>query len=120
MIVITSLSEWVKHVLPGETFRLTVKDMLGCEVIIEEEITVSKKIDFIASYRFCLEDGTCPGFHLCGIFGNKAELPKEMIRAVRIEDLTKEQHENLVKSVGVKVRKRLTFKPPLTAFCPSA
>ncbi len=121
MIVLTSVNEeWVRVVHPGDEFRMIVKDMMGSEVVIREEITTHRRIDFIASYRFCWEDGTCPGFHLCGIFGNKAELPEEMKRAVRIEDLTEEQHKNLVNSVGIKIKKRLTFPLPLIGFCPSA
>ncbi len=136
MIVLTSVNESrVIYTVPGDEFRMTVKDMMGSEVLIREEIITYRRIDYIASYRFCLEDGTCPGFHLCGIFGSKAELPKEMKQAVRIEDLTEEQHANLVKSVGVKIKKpfdtgRLRFDlpqglrdlntVPLVGFCPSA
>jgi len=67
-------------VCPGDTFNFTVKDSLGCEVVIREEITSRKLIDFIASFRFALADGTCPGFHLTGIFGCKSELPDEIKR----------------------------------------
>lgn len=135
MIVLTSVNEErVFDTEPGDIFQLTVRDMMGSEVLISEEITCYRLIDFIASYRFCLEDGTCPGFHLCGIFGSRAELPKEIKQAVRIEDLTEKQHANLVKSVGIKIEKRLAFYPPpglcaglrdlngapLVGFCPSA
>jgi len=79
--------------------------MLGCEVLIQEKITVSKTIDFIASYRFALEDGTCPGFHLCGIFGNQTELPEEFKEAKLLEDLTKEQYRNFARSVGTEIKR---------------
>lgn len=103
MIVITSLSERSWLVCEGDEFRMTVADNLGCEILIREEITVSKMIDFIATYRFALEDGTCPGFHLCGIFGNKEELPKEIEEAKMLDDLTPEQYENFSNSVGIKI-----------------
>ncbi len=105
MIVITSLSELTRHVYAGDTFNLTISDGLNHEVIIKEEITVTKEINFIASYRFALEDGTCPGFHLCGIFGNRKELPKEIREAKMFDDLTKKQRKKFTKSVGVKLVK---------------
>lgn len=105
MIIITHLNKTPRHVCPGDTFNLTITDDLNCEVIICEEITVKKTIDFVASFRFALEDGTCPGFHLIGIFANSKELPKEMQEAVMLENLTKEQYENFEKSVGVILKK---------------
>ncbi len=74
MIIITKLLDTVRRVYPGDSFNLTISDDLGCQILISEEITVAKTIDFIASFRFALEDGTCPGFHLTGIFANKDEL----------------------------------------------
>ncbi len=105
MIVITSLSKITKYVCVGDTFNLTISDGMNHEVIIKEKITVTKKINFIASYRFALEDGTCPGFHLCGIFGNRNELPKEIREAKMFDDLTKKQRKKFVKSVGIKLVK---------------
>lgn len=105
MIVITSLSEISRHVCQGDTFNLTIHDGMHHEVIIKEEITVTKEINFIASYRFALEDGTCPGFHLCGIFGNSKELPKEIREAKMFDDLTRKQQKKFVKSVGIKLVK---------------
>jgi len=104
MIVITSLSPAVRHVVPGDEFRLTIRDQMGLEVLISETITVEKTIDFIASYRFTSEDGTCPGFHLCGIFGNKKELPEEFKTAKQLHELSKEQYRNFVRSVGVEIK----------------
>lgn len=103
MIVITKLDKRERCVEPGDTFNLTINDKMGCNVIIKEEITIPKIINFIASFRFALEDGTCPGFHLTGIFGNSNELPKEMQDAIMFEDLTKSQQENFKNSVGVKI-----------------
>jgi hypothetical protein len=103
MIVITSLSERSRFVCEGDEFRMTITDNMGCEVVIREIITVSKTIDFIATYRFALEDGTCPGFHLCGIFGVKKELPKEIEEATMLGALTSAQYENFANSVGVRL-----------------
>lgn len=103
MIVITKLYEGERYVCPGDEFQLCIKDDLFCEVLIRETITVSKVINFIASFRFALEDGTCPGFHLTGVFANKDELPKELKDAVMLEDLTPEQYANFAKSVGIKL-----------------
>lgn len=104
MIVITSLNPNPRYVEPGDKFCLVINDALGCKVMVEEEITVRKVIDFIASFRFALEDGTCPGFHLTGVFANKAELPKELQEAVMLDDLTPEQRHNFERSVGIKLR----------------
>jgi hypothetical protein len=103
MIVITSLDERPVAVRPGDKFNLAVTDQMGFRVVISEEITAHKTIDFIASFRFALEDGTCPCFHLAGFFGKKAELPKEMREAKKFEDLTDEQRQRFVASVGVRV-----------------
>lgn len=103
MIVITKLSRIERYVCPGDEFHLTITDDMGCDVIIREEITVKKVIDFIASFRFAMEDGTCPGFHLTGIFANSKELPEEMQTAKMLEDLTKDQYKNFVDSVGIKI-----------------
>jgi hypothetical protein len=93
-------------VCPGDEFHLTIKDGLNYEVVISEKITVNKVIDFIASFRFALEDGTCPGFHLMGVFACKSELPEELKNAVMLNDLTKKQYANFAKSVGVKLEKQ--------------
>lgn len=103
MIIITKLLDTVRRVYPGDSFNLTISDDLGCQILISEEITVAKTIDFIASFRFALEDGTCPGFHLTGIFANKNELPEEMKNAVMFDDLTAAQQRNFINSVGVKI-----------------
>ena len=103
MIVITGLDPSVRHVCAGDEFHLTIKDGTGTEVLISEEITVDKTIDFISGYRFALEGDTCPGFHLCGIFGNKKELPEEFKRAKLLADLSPEQYANFRKSVGIKI-----------------
>lgn len=110
MIVITSLSSKKFHLLPDDEFCLKVTDSLGCEVLIRETITEHKVIDYIASFRFALEDGTCPGFHLTGIFANKAELPKEIREAVFIEDLTPEQYVRFVRSVGIERSQEETMR----------
>ena len=103
MIVITSLSRTKMYAEPGDTFRMTVADNLGFECIINEEVTVERVIDYVASFRFALEDGTCPGFHLTGIFANSKELPEEIRNAVMFEDLSQDQKERFAASVGVKI-----------------
>lgn len=103
MIVITKLSDIPRYVFPGDEFHLTISDDLHCEVVIREKITVCKTVDFIAAFRFALEDGTCPGFHLMGVFACKSELPKELQEAVLLKDLTPEQYERFAKSVGCEV-----------------
>ena len=100
MIVLTSVNLQSKYVCKGDTFRLTVDDAMGSQVMIEETITEDKEINFIASYRFALEDGRCPGFHLCGIFGNQDELPEEIRNAKMLDDLTPEQLGNFIRTVG--------------------
>jgi len=106
MIVITSLNNKSTWLEPGDEFHLRIRDGLGCEVSIYETITVAKVINFIASFRFALDDGTCPGFHLTGVFANRDELPKELKEAKLLEDLTPEQYRNFVRSVGVEVGKK--------------
>lgn len=103
MIVITKLNETPRRLFPGDRFCLTVCDLTGFSVVIEEEITVEKVIDFIASFRFTLEDGTCPGFHLMGVFACKSDLPQELRDATHINDLTPEQLDNFTSSIGVKL-----------------
>ncbi len=103
MIVITSLNTKPLYVRAGDTFNLIVRDGLGCEVVITEEITQDKIVDFVASFRFALEDGTCPGFHLTGVFACQAELPKELAEAKQLHELTPEQLAQFVRSVHTKL-----------------
>lgn len=102
MIVITSICRTPRVVEPGDRFRLSVRDDQGEIICIEEEITENKVIDFVASYRFALDDGTCLGFHLSGFFGNSAELPLEIQQAVRVDDLTPAQRERFLATVGTR------------------
>jgi hypothetical protein len=104
MIVITKLDDTPRYVCPGDEFHLTIRDDFLSEVVINEKITVHKTIDFIASFRFALEDGTCPGFHLTGVFACKSELPKELRESVLFENLTPEQQKNFSKSVGIDIK----------------
>lgn len=103
MIVITSLNTTPRKVEPGDRFRLCVRDQTNCEIVIDEEITVARTIDFIASFRFALEDGTCSGFHLTGIFANRATLPIELQNARMFTELPPEQRERFIASCGTKV-----------------
>lgn len=128
MIVITQKSDAGFYVEPGDVFHLTVSDdsddfgvltvgkggAVHGRILITEEITVSKFIDFIAAYRFALEDGTCPGFHLTGIFGNSAELPQEIKEAKLFEELTPNQQKRFAKSIGVKIPRKAKRKPTNT------
>ena len=102
MIVITNLDNTPREVYPGDQFNLSVTDQTGTTVIIKGEITVTKIIDFIATFRFALEDGTVPGFHLMGVFACQNELPIEFQNAVMLGDLTDTQHENFIASIGTK------------------
>lgn len=104
MIIITSLNRTSRLVEPGDEFQLSIGDSLGHSVLISEVILVKREIDFIASFRFALEDGTCPGFHLTGIFANSKELPDEIKNAKRLEDLTPEQYSNFIRTVGTYSR----------------
>ena len=106
MIVITSMQDRQFHLVPGDRFQLQVTDITGATVVIDEAITVAKTINYIASFRFASEDGTCQCFHLCGVFGDKAELPKEIMAAVRFEELSPEQRENFLGTVGVNLELR--------------
>lgn len=101
MIVITSLNRTCRVVLPGDQFQLMLLDDLGYSVLIKEVISVKREIDFTASFRFALEDGTCPGFHLTGIFANSKELPEEIKNVKMLYELTPEQYSNFVRTVGI-------------------
>lgn len=101
MIVITSLNRNYRLLFPGDHFTMTVRDSLGCRVAIDEIVTVSRTINYIASFRFALEDGTCPGFHLTGVFANAAELPIELQNAVMFEDLPDDKKLRFAQSCGI-------------------
>lgn len=103
MIVLTSVSKKIFHVMPGDMFHLSVTEDGFRDTVITETITEQRTIDFAASFRFAREDGTCLGFHLSGFFGNAAELPEEIQNAKRLEDLTDEQRSNFAKSVGIRI-----------------
>ena len=100
MIVITKFVEKTFCVVPGDVFALTVSAHTYEDSVIREEITYTGVIDFIASFRFADDKGRCIGFNLCGFFGNKKFLPKEMQEAKRFEDLTVEQKKNFIDTCG--------------------
>lgn len=103
MIVLTTKSDTYRTVLPGDEFHLIISDALGSEVVVKETITEHKIINYVAAYRFTLEDGSCPGFHLSGIFGNKESLPKEIKEAIHWEDLPWDKKKNFLRDVGVDI-----------------
>lgn len=103
MIVLTSVNNQTFSLCPGDEFHLTVKDEMGFHILVKEVVTVNKTINFVASFRFAFDDGTCPSFHLCGFFGNKEELPSEMENAVMLGDLTVEQLSNFKRTVGIAI-----------------
>ena len=100
MIVFTSIATAARSVAPGDEFALTITDGMGCSVLVTEKITEYKVIDFIASFRFALPDGTCPGFHLMGVFAVKSELPDELANGIRVEDLTEAQRKRFMATCG--------------------
>lgn len=105
MIVLTRVRNDVNYnLMEGDKFRMSITDNTGCNVLIEEEIAGERTIDFIASYRFAEEDGTVLQFHLSGIFGSRHNLPKEIVEAVRFEDLTKEQQDRFRETCGIKIQ----------------
>ena len=103
MIVITSLKQDPFYVMFGDTFHLSVVDQAGRKEIIVEEITVTKTIDYVASFRFAQEDGTVLGFHLSGFFGDSRNLPDEIKRAVFFDELSSDQKRRFVDSAGMKL-----------------
>lgn len=101
MIVITETKIKPFALYPGDQFCLSVSDDLGSKVVIKETITKETMIDFVAAFRFANEDGTCEGFHLTGIFAQRRKLPKEIREAVQFDDLTPEQRQNMIDSLGI-------------------
>ena len=102
MIVLTYVRDDVhKTIYPGDTFNLNICDATGCEVMISETVKTEMIITYIASYRFANEDGevSCP--HLAGIFGDADRLPKEILNAVRYQDLPYDKQCNFYRSCGV-------------------
>lgn len=95
MIIITSAVKCNYFVLPGDTFNLTVTDSSGEKELITEVVTEKTIIDYAVSFRFANEDGSLLGFHLCGFFGNKGNLPDEIKNAIHIDNLSKLQRNNL-------------------------
>lgn len=95
MIVITSKCERTHHVLPGDEFQLTV----GEDLVIHEVIKEHMILDFIVSFRFAAEDGTCYPSQLSGFFGSSKQLPPEMQAAVHMDDLEPEKYKRFMQSL---------------------
>lgn len=100
MIIITSLKEREYCVCKGDKFNLSISGVDKDDVIISEEINITGIINYIASFRFAQDNGKCIGFNLCGFFGNKDYLPKEIKEAVMVQDLTEEQKSNFIETCG--------------------
>ena len=108
MIVITTLDTETYYIAAGSKFQLTISgttSLYGAMgiVVIEEECTKCGFVDFCASFRFTLDDGTCVGNHFCGIFARESELPEEIKNAKMIKDLSPKQRENFFKSINIKI-----------------
>jgi hypothetical protein len=100
MIVITTeCLDKSFHILPGDSVRLSVKG----ECVVEEVFAHKCFVDYMAGFRFALDDGTCVGDHVCGIFADKSRLPEEVRSAKRIQDLTTEQYRNFMRTVGTRL-----------------
>lgn len=103
MIVITHLrTDRVYHLMAGDVFHLSFRQGITEDVVIEEHITENVEIDFIASFRFTQDDGTCLGLHASGIFANQKNLPEEMKAAKLMHELTPEQLANFERTCGIK------------------
>jgi hypothetical protein len=87
----------------GTVFTMTVTDGKGKETVIKEEILVHRTIDYFVSFRFALEDGTCTGFHLCGFFGCKHNLPEEIKNAKKLLELTQSQLKTFIATCGMNI-----------------
>ena len=103
MIVITKVSNRRFTVLKGDSFSLTLSDGKSSEVIIKETISKGMLIDFVATYRFTKEDGTCEGNHLSGIFANSDDLPEMIMNAVMMSDLEEPKRTNFKNSFNALV-----------------
>lgn len=102
MIVLTQVIRNFRKLHAGDRFCLTIRDATSSSVIIDEEITSDRVIDYIASFRFALDDGTCPGFHLTGIFANSNELPVEIQNAVLYSDLPDDKRKRFLETIGTR------------------
>jgi hypothetical protein len=100
MIVITKLIEKTYSVTPGDLFSLTITSDNFEDTVIQEEINYTGEVNFIASFRFADDKGRCIGFNLCGFFGVKEALPREIREAKKFEDLTSEQKKNFIDTCG--------------------
>jgi hypothetical protein len=105
MIILTQVNtDLNKFVEPGDTVQLTISDKKSkSEVVLKEGITVTKCITYMSIFRFAGEDGNCNGFHVCGIFAAKDEVPKELLEAKEYDDLTPEQQENFLATSGMEL-----------------
>ncbi len=92
-----------KYVCAGDEFSLTISDGKNSEVMLREVFTQDKVIDYVAVFRFASTDGTCKGFHVCGIFANTMELPDELKNAISVQDLSEIQRHNFMNSCGALV-----------------
>jgi len=102
MIVITGKVNEVHKVQVGDLFQVLLKDSMGSQILLQEIIKVERVIDYIVSFRFAKEDGECQ-FQLAGFFGSKDDLPEEMENAVYLQDLTVEQQQKFVATVGIEL-----------------
>jgi hypothetical protein len=109
MIILASVrTDLREHVVPGDEVHLTIEDdKSGSKVILREKITVTKVITYMSIFRFADEDGTCNGFHVCGIFAAEDEVPIELRGAKMYDDLTEEQQRNFLATSGME----LSYKP---------
>lgn len=103
MLVLTNVEEKSYSLRPGDTFQITMEQGTSKEVVLSEEITKQTTINFLALFRFALDDGTCQGRHTGAFMGNKCELPEEIRNAKLFSELTQQQQQNFHESSGVTI-----------------
>lgn len=99
MLVLLDVRTEEYRVVPGDKFSMVIKG----DTLISETVTAAKTINFTATYCFAREDGTCPGVHMCGFFGNAAELPDEIRNVVHYHALPEDKRRRFLESVKISL-----------------
>ena len=101
MIVVTHFDDRItRYVNKGDTLNLEIDN----ETILSSEIKEEMTISYYAIFLFVDEDGTVRNPNLCGIFGDKYNLPPEIKYATKLDELNNKQKRKFIETCGLKVR----------------
>lgn len=111
IIIISEVTGDKRSVIVGDTFELShnLKVERNGEYhetirtkVLSAEVTMDTYVDYYAIYVFAEDDGTVTGNNMCGLFGKKENIPKEIQNATHLDNLTPYQRTKFDRTCPIR------------------